>query len=662
MRDEADMPRGTDGAPPRRTTLAACAGAWLAVAAPAVGMASDDTVHPDRWPQARSTGLMDAATEARVTALLEQMTLEEKVGQIIQTDIGVIEPDELRRYPLGSVLAGADSGVHGDKRAPATEWLKLAREFRAVSMEARAGHVSIPVIFGIDAVHGHNDIVGAVLFPHNIGLGAAHDPDLVRRIGAATAEEVAATGIDWTFAPTLATPRDVRWGRTYEGYAQDPATVRSYAAAIVEGLQGPASLANRIQAGHVAATAKHFLADGGTLYGEDEGDAVIGEDELIHIHAQGYPAAIATGVMTVMASYSSWAGNKMHSHRPLLTTILKQRFGFDGFVVGDWNGHSQVPGCNKDGCPAAINAGLDMFMAPLTWKVLYRNTLAQARAHEIEAARLDDAVRRILRVKLKLGLFDAVRPFEGRMDLIGSPAHRAIARQAVRESLVLLKNDGVLPIRASARVLVAGRHSWDIGLQSGGWTITWQGVGTTRKDVPNGETIHDGIKAAVEAAGGSVVDDSDDLAAARPDVAIVVFGETPYAEMFGDIKLPFFQDRSALRDLAHFRRLGIPVVSIFLSGRPLWTNPEINLSNAFVAAWLPGSEGGGVADVLIGDSTGRPRVDFHGTLPYPWPRAATLPPYARDDGAKDALFPVGYGLSYAHGGSVGKLSERLSGQ
>ena len=319
------------------------AAALLAAAAQGDQVAAR-AVHAQRWPAAKSAGLVNPETEARISALLAQLSLEEKVGQVIQTDISAIEPGDLRRYPLGSVLASGNSGVHGDERAPPATWLALAREFRAVSLEQRAGHVPIPVIFGIDAVHGHNNIVGAVVYPHNIGLGAAHDPDLVRRIGAATAEEVAATGIDWTFAPTLAAPQDVRWGRSYEGYSQDPGLVRQYATAAVEGLQGPATLAGKLQAGHIAATAKHFLADGGTLWGEDQGDAQIGESELIRTHAQGYVAAIDAGVLTVMASYSSWQGAKLHGDHSLLTDILKGRMGFDGLVVGDWNAHAQVPG------------------------------------------------------------------------------------------------------------------------------------------------------------------------------------------------------------------------------------------------------------------------------------------------------------------------------
>jgi beta-glucosidase len=644
-----------------RTLVAGLAFGALA-AASVGGDAARAVVHPPLWPAARSAGLVDPPTEQRITELLGQMSTEEKVGQIIQADISAITPDDLRRYPLGSVLAGGNSGAYGDERAAPATWLKLTRAFHAVSMEQRPGHVPIPLIFGVDAVHGHNNIVGAVLYPHNVGLGAARDPELLRRIGAATAEEVAATGFDWTFAPTIAVPQDARWGRAYEGYAQDPAIVSGYAAAFVEGLQGPAQLAGKLQAGRIAATAKHFLADGGTRGGEDEGDAPISEAELIRVHAPGYVRAINAGAMTIMASFSSWQGQKMHGNQALLTKVLKQRMGFDGFVIGDWNGHAQLPGCTASRCPAAFNAGVDMFMAPDSWKPLYENTLAEVKSGEIPAARLDEAVRRILRVKFRLGLFEAARPYEGRFELIGSAAHRALAREAVRKSLVLLKNDGVLPIRAGARVLVTGPMADSIGVQSGGWSISWQGRDTRNADFPNGQSIYAGIKAAIEAGGGTIVSDSGasaapPLASARPDVAVLVFGENPYAEYEGDLKFALYNPSSSLEQLRLLRRRGIPVVCVLLSGRPLWVNPEINASNAFIAAWLPGTEGGGVADVLIGDAAGRPRTDFSGKLSFSWPVTGAQASSAAAHWAKPILFPVGSGLSYAHGAAAAKLPE-----
>lgn len=615
--------------------------------------------HPSLWPAARSQGLVDPKTEAFVTQLMAKMTLEEKVGQMVQADISTIKPEDLRDYPLGSMLAGGSSPPLGaPDRSPAPAWLATARAFNAVANEKRPGHATIPIMFGIDAVHGNSNIVGATVFPHNIGLGAMRDPALMVKIGRATAEETAAAGIDWSFGPTLTVPQDERWGRAYEGYSEDPAVVASYAGAMVNGLQGAPGKGN-IQHGYVAASAKHFLGDGGTIGGMDQGDADIPESELIRIHAPGYPPAIDAGTMTIMASFSSWQGAKMHGNKTLLMDVLKGRMGFDGFVVGDWNAHAQLDGCSKGDCPTTYNAGLDMVMAPDGWRDLYKNTIAEVKAGKIPMARVNDAVRRILRVKARLGLFDAARPYAGRLELVGAPEHRAVARQAVAESLVLLKNQGVLPIKGSAHILVAGAAADDIGQQSGGWTLSWQGDGNTNADFPGGTSLYAGIAAAMKAAGGSATLSADGSYATKPDLAVVVFGEQPYAEMRGDIRTLEFQpgDKQALTLLKKYKAAGIPIVSVFLSGRPLWVNPELNASDAFVAAWLPGTEGAGVADVLVGDAAGKPRRDFHGRLSFSWPKTAgqfTLNPGDKD---YDPLFPLGYGLTYARGGTVGQLSE-----
>ncbi|HEX9474384.1 MAG TPA: glycoside hydrolase family 3 N-terminal domain-containing protein, partial [Steroidobacteraceae bacterium] len=613
------------------------------------------------WPKTHSRGLIDRETEQRVTELMAGMSLEEKVGQMIQADLTTVRPGDLREYPLGSILAGGNSPPLGaPDRAPASVWIDTARAFRAASLEVRPGHTPIPVMFGIDAVHGNSKVVGATIFPHNIGLGAMHDPALMRRIGAATAEETAATGIDWAFGPTLAAPQDDRWGRTYEGYSESPALVKSYAGEMVRGLQGEPGAGRMLQSGHVAASAKHFLGDGGTTDGIDQGDTDVSERELIRTHAQGYVSAIPAGVMGVLVSYSSWQGRKMHGNDSLLTGVLKGQMGFDGFVVSDWNGHGQVPGCSSADCPAAVNAGLDMFMAPDKWKELYHATLAEARAGVIPPSRIDDAVRRILRVKFKLGLFEAARPWEGRSGVVGSSAHRALARQAVRKSLVLLKNNGrLLPLRAGARVLVAGEAADDIGRQTGGWTLSWQGTGNTNGDFPNGQSIYAGLRAALAAGGGSAEISVDGSFKRKPDVAIVVFGETPYAEMMGDLHTLEFQPADK-PDLALLKRLkagGVPVVAVFLSGRPLWVNAEINAADAFVAAWLPGSEGGGIADVLIGDAAGKPRHDFTGRLSFSWPKSAGAHHLTNGKQPYDPLFPLGYGLDYRQAVTLPKLSE-----
>lgn len=631
-------------------------GYWMlsAMACIATSAATGQVADPAKWPAAKSPALVDPATEAKVTALLARLSLEEKVGQMIQADIGSITPDDLRRYPLGSVLAGGSSPPIGHPdRSPAAPWVATSRAFNAVAMAPRAGHVPIPLMFGVDAVHGNNNIVGATLFPHNIGLGAMRDPALIRRIGAATAAETAAAGIDWAFGPTLAVPQDDRWGRAYEGYSEDPAVVASYAGAMVEGLQGTPGQWG-IQRGHVAASVKHFLGDGGTKDGIDQGDTQVDEATLIRIHDAGYPAAVRAGAMTVMASFSSWNGVKMHGNTSLLTGVLKGRMGFDGFVVGDWNGHGQIPGCTNTDCPATFNAGLDMAMAPDSWKGLYESTLAAAKAGTIPMARIDDAVRRILRVKMKLGLFDTARPYEARAQVVGSAEHRAIAREAVAKSLVLLKNDGVLPIKPSASILVAGAAANDISRQSGGWTLSWQGDGNTDADFPGATSIYAGIAAAAKAGGGSATLSADGSFTARPDVAIVVFGELPYAEMRGDVRTLEFEpgDKESLALLKKLKAAGIPTVSVFLSGRPMWVNPELNQSDAFVAAWFPGSEGAGVADVLIGG-----KRDFTGTLSFSWPKTAGQ--FTLNHGAPgyDPLFPFGYGLRYARGGKVPALSE-----
>ncbi|WP_184088299.1 glycoside hydrolase family 3 protein [Sphingomonas xinjiangensis] len=632
----------------------------LAQQAPTALSGNPAVATPAKWPAAKSQGLIDAQTEKKVSDLLAQMSVEEKVGQMIQADIASIKPEDLRRYPLGSILAGGNSPpLAGDDRAGQAEWVATARAFRAIAQEQRPGHVPIPLMFGVDAVHGNNNVIGATIFPHNVALGAANDPALIRRIGAATAAETAAAGIDWAFGPTLAVPQDDRWGRTYEGYSEDPAIVRRYAGEMIRGLQGEPNTTDRIQKGKVAASAKHFLADGGTFNGIDQGDARVSEAELIKTHNAGYPGAVNAGTLTVMSSFSSWNGAKMHGNKSLLTGVLKDRMGFQGFIVGDWNGHGQIPGCTNTDCAATFNAGLDMAMAPDSWKGLYDSTLAHVRDGSLPMARVDDAVRRILRVKAKMGLFAAERPFEGKPGVLGAPEHRAVAREAVAKSLVLLKNNGVLPVKASARVLVAGPGADSMMLQTGGWTLSWQGDGNGNELFPNGETIFSGIRKAVEAGGGTATYSPDGNFTAQPDVAIVVFGEQPYAEMRGDVRTLEFQpgDKQALALLKRYKDAGVPVVSVFLSGRPLWVNPELNASDAFVAAWLPGSEGAGVADVLIGNAAGKARRDFTGRLSYSWPKTAAQFNLNKGKPGYNPLFPLGYGLSYAKPGKVAKLSE-----
>jgi len=629
-------------------TVAFVAGAPVCAQAPAPGLQGDRGVaHPEIWPKYHWPVATDARAEAKIHDLLARMTVEEKIGQLVQGDIAFTTPDDVRKYHLGSVLAGGSSGPYGNDLAPAPQWLKLADEYWAASTDTSQGGVGIPSMWGIDAVHGHSNIIGATLFPHNIGLGAAHDPALIERIGAATATEIRVTGQEWTFAPTVTVPQDYRWGRAYEGYSSDPALVSAYVGAMVRGLQGPPAQTDLLAHDKVLASTKHFLADGGTTNGVDQGDANISEIELRDIHGAPYGPAIENGVGTVMASFSSWQGRKMTGNASLLTGVLKQRMGFGGFVVSDWNAHGQVEGCTNAACPQALLAGLDMYMAPDTWKSVWENLVAETRAGHIPMARVDDAVARILRVKFRLGLFDAPRPsaraLSGQWALLGAPEHRAIAREAVRESLVLLKNNGVLPLKPGMRLLVAGDAADDIARQSGGWTLSWQGTGLNNTMFPGATSLWKGLSDAAGAAGGTAELSPDGHFTKRPDAAVVVFGEKPYAEFQGDRgSLQLDADLTApWATMRQLKAAGIPVVAVMLTGRPLYVNPALNLADAFVVAWLPGSEGEGLSDVLFADKHGQPRFDFTGKLPAAWPRAAQI--------ADGVLYPRGYGLTYHSG-------------
>jgi beta-glucosidase len=536
-------------------------------------------VHPEIWPSPKWPLARDPAIEEKISTLLAKMTVEEKVGQVIQGDICCIKPADMKQYHLGSVLAGGGSSPGNNERAPAKEWLKLADEFYEASVDTSNGGVGIPMIWGIDAMHGHSNIVGAVLFPHNVGLGATHNPKLLADIARVTAEQVRTTGIEWTFAPTVTVPQDDRWGRAYEGYSEDPNLVASFAGEFVRGLQGDPNSPDFLKGKYVISSTKHFLADGGTDQGRDQGDAKIPETELRDIHNAGYIPAIEQGVQTIMISFSSWNGQKLSGHKGLMTDVLKNRMNFDGFTVGDWNGHGQVAGCTNDNCPQALIAGMDMYMAPDSWKGLYENTLKQAKDGTIPMERLDDAVTRILRVKFRAGVFDGVkpskRPLGGDFKMLASPEQRAIARDAVRQSLVLLKNNGgVLPLASNKHVLVAGDGADNISKQSGGWTITWQGTGLTNADFPGGTSIWGGVKAAVKAGGGSAELSSDGSYKKKPDYAIVVFGENPYAEFQGDLKVLTLPGTNTqhLDIMKKLQEEKIPVVAILLSGRPLWQN------------------------------------------------------------------------------------------
>ena len=592
-----------------------------------------------------------AAMDLCAEAIVGQMAVEQKVAQLIQGEIRGLTPDDVRKYGLGSVLNGGGAFPGGDKYASPQDWVDLADAYYSASIDGSEGSAAIPIVWGTDAVHGHNNVMGATLFPHNIGLGATRDPELVARIIGATAREVKATGIDWIFAPTVAVAKDGRWGRTYESFSSDPSIAASFVAPIVEAMQDEG----------VASTAKHFIGDGGTLRGDDRGDTSLSLEDLVAVHGQGYVEAIDKDVMSVMASFNSWYGEKIHGSKSILTDLLRDDMGFKGMVVSDWNGVGEVLGCTNDNCAQAINAGVDMVMAPGNWKPLYYNTLDQVKTGEISIARINEAVKRVLVMKMRAGLFNRGLPSafaDDYADQIGHADHRAIAREAVRKSQVLLKNqNGLLPLSPQSSFIIAGPGADNIGQQSGGWTVSWQGTGNTNQDFPGGTSIAAGLTAQIEVAGGSVTSDTD----ADADVAIIVFGESPYAEMQGDVYSVAWYDQRGERALIEsLNARGIPVVAVFLTGRPMWVNDILNDSDAFVVSWLPGSEGQGVADVLLADVQGNVQFDFVGKLPMPWP-ALDVNAADRDLPVDEFMFPVGYGLSVKDELAWSPVSEQLIG-
>lgn len=596
------------------------------------------------WPYVESAIKPDAAMEAKIAKIVSQMTLRQKIGQMTQAEIKAVTPEDIRKSYIGSVLNGGGSWPYMMKHATLKDWVDMSDGFYDASMKTDM-KTKIPLLWGTDAVHGHGNVIGATLFPHNIGLGAAHDPELIGEIGAATAKAVRATGINWVFAPTLAVVEDQRWGRTYEGFSSDPLEVKAYASAYVTGMQGDFS-----KAGNVVATAKHYIGDGGTLNGKDQGVNMSSESDLMNIHGQGYYGALGAGVQTVMASYSSWTDGatgkdygKMHGDEYLLTDVLKNKMGFDGFVVSDWNAVGQLPGCLNYHCPQAINAGIDMMMVPLEWDKFIEATVADVESGVIPVARIDDAVTRILRVKMRAGIFGqrpSGNPYAGKVSAIQA---RDLARQAVSESLVLLKNErSALPLKKGAKILVVGKSADSLGNQTGGWSVTWQGTDNANSDFPNADSILTGIKA--EAGHVTYSADASGIDVSQYDAVIAVVGETPYAETAGDISNLSHSARypEDVKVLQAVSGKGKPVITVFESGRTAYANDLINLSDAFVAAWLPGTEGKGVTDVLFGTK------DFRGTLSFDWPSAGCPAGAA-------PLFALGYGLSYAKTGEVGAL-------
>ena len=630
--------------------------AGVAAAALGLGLGACATVPAETTTATVAPATVADSEDAVVADIVSRMSLERKIAQLIQPQINSFTPQDMERYRFGSYLNGGNGGPYGDEYAPASEWLRYADEMFDASVQPMTnGEPVIPTMWGTDAVHGHTNVVGATIFPHNIALGAAGDADLVRRIGQATAVEIEVTGIDWNFSPTVAVAQDDRWGRTYESYSENKELVATLGAALVEGLQGTPGDADFLGDGRVIATAKHFFGDGGTDNGVDQGEVTGDLAELMDIHAYPYPATIEAGVEAIMASFNSINGRKMHGNEELLTGVLREQMGFDGLVVGDWNGHGQVAGCTVTDCPQSLLAGLDIYMVPDDWKGLIDTLIAQVQDGTIPMARVDEAVSRVLRVKYRAGLLgdNVERPSErgvgGRFDLLASPEHRAIAREAVARSQVILKNDGVLPLAAGANVLVAGAAADNIGQAAGGWTLTWQGGRELERDLfPNATSIWEGLESAIEGSGGTATLSEDGSFTQRPDVAVAVFGERPYAEFAGDRPDLVFRDEGGLELLRSFQAQDIPTVAVFLSGRPLWMNREINASDAFVASWLPGSEGAGVADILTGAQEATGRLSFN------WPAECEGEPLNNPEGAQ---FPFGYGRSLTDTAPIGTLRE-----
>ncbi len=596
--------------------------------------------------QARPASLRAFDRPAR--ALLAQMTLDEKIGQMTQPDQMFLKSiDDIDTYHLGSLLSGGDSDPKAGNGLIA--WTDLYDLYQSRALKTR---LKIPLLYGIDAVHGHNNVLGAVIFPHNIGLGCARDAGLVERAAQITATEVRASGPQWAFAPCVAVPQDIRWGRTYEGFSEDPRVVRELGLAAVRGLQKD-SLGNP-QA--VLACSKHFAGDGGTTakmvvppdhpdrpaqFKLDQGDTQIDEATLRRIHLQGYMSTVPAGVGSIMPSYSSWNGVKCSGNHHLLTEILKKEMGFEGFLISDYAAVNQLPEKTyKEQIAHSINAGMDMVMVPEKYVEFFTFLGELVHAKSVPLARIDDAVLRILRVKLAMGLMDASRSQladRGLHRSFGSAEHRAVARECVRKSLVLLKNDGrTLPLsKGAARIHVAGKSADNIGNQCGGWTVKWQGQ--TGPVVPGGTTVLAAVKKAVSSA-TQVTTSADGSGAAGATLGIAVVGETPYAEFMGDR-----QDlRLAPEDVAVIETMkstGIPVVVILFSGRPLVIDAILPRADAVVAAFLPGTEGDGIADVLFGDAAPA------GKLSFTWPRGDSSSLHRGDAGYK-TLFPLGFGLGY----------------
>ena len=594
----------------------------------------------------------------KVNALMSQMTLAQKIGQMIQAERLSCSPDDVKNYHLGSVMSGAGSLPENNDLE---NWLKTTDSYWQASMLKDDNHLAIPLLYGVDAIHGHNNLKGATIFPHNIGLGATDDENLIKRIAEITRKEVLATGVDWVFAPNLAVAQNNQWGRFYESYSQAPELVNKYAGNIINGLQG------ELHGEGVIACVKHWVGDGATSHGIDQGDASISWEELNKTHISPYISALKSGAMTVMASFNSWNGNKCHGNKYLLTDVLKKQLNFSGFILSDMNGIDYLGDDFYLSVAQGVNAGIDMFMLPDNWKQFIQHLLNHVELGTVPISRIDDAVSRILSVKLASGLFEAPTPSErtwANHYSFGSTEHRSVAREAVRKSLVLLKNQqNTLPLKKDARILVTGKNANNVGHQCGGFTIDWQGV-SGNDEFQGATSIWQGITAVAPNAILKRDNDVSVISAKDHDIAIVVVGEYPYAEGFGDIRngdnliieagsqingqiniSDPYGDSLELKklhpeDYLQIKEIsdkGIPVVVILISGRTLIINAELEKSTAFIAAWLPGSEGQGVSDMLFGD------FNFQGKLSFSWPK---IPSSEKNKNATKPLFPFGFGLHY----------------
>lgn len=578
--------------------------------------------------------LHHSKVQKKVDALLSNMTLEQKIGQMTQADQMTCSPEEVKRYHLGSVLSCAGSCPGENKPS---DWVELNDAYWQTSMDSDAQHMAIPILYGLDAIHGNSNVAGATVFPHNIGLGAANDPKLMRRIAKVTAREVLATGVDWAFAPNLAIASNYQWGRTYESFSETPEITSKYVREILRGMQG------NLDDDNILACAKHWVGDGGTNHGVDQGNTLLSWEELNRTHIAPYYSAIRAGALSIMVAFSSWNGEKCHSNKFLLIDILKGKMDFQGMLISDMQGIDYLADDFYLAVAHGVNAGIDMFMVPKNWQLFIEHLRSHIELGSVPIERVNDAVRRILSVKFAFGLFDKPRPKERKWSnhaSFGSPKHRDIARESVRKSLVLLKNrNHILPLKKDLRILVAGKNADNLGHQCGGFTIAWQGV-SGNNEIKGGTSIWQAISEVAPNAQLSELGKGLEAKSIKYDLAIVVIGETPYAEGMGDIRSddniiveagsqingqvkvlkPYGhsmalsqrhpEDLEAINTIAN---QGIPVVTVMLSGRPLLIEKELNQSEAFVLAWLPGSEGNGVSDVLFGDH------DFQGKLSFSWP-------------------------------------------